>query len=598
VNGIRRFTLKRFRFNSLQTKILFYAFLPFVLVIVIIVIVGFQVFERVPQAVARQRERELARVVAGQVELRLTEAGSTLLRLATELMIRQSDGSGGGIDRDPFDGGIALYSPEGVLLRAEPPAGGWEGLISMELETLVRQRKPTCSDILRDPRSGEPSIVFAVPILSEQGEVQAVAAGAATLSASPLIGSFAALMGFTRNRSGYAYLVDGRGKFVYHRNRSLWGTALAGTVPMMGATYGLSGAVLTRDVSGQRVIAGYSPVAGTDWALITSEQWRVIVGPLRLYSIVLLAVLIGGAAASVLLVLFAVGRILKPIRDLTQGAGRIAEGQFDHRIMAVTGDEIEDLASRFNSMADSLKSLYRGLEQKVASRTAEVLQQQRRLAVLEERSRVARDLHDSVSQSLYSVTLFSEAARRHLSAGNAGAAEQSLDHLIGASRQALKEMRLMVYELRPSELENRGLIGALRQRLSSVEKRAGIEASIDAPADLVLPDYLEQELYSLTQEALNNALRHGNARSVKLRLRQRGEELQLDVRDDGVGFDPHTLRSTGGMGIRGMEERAHALGGRLLVDSAPGEGTLVRVGIPIPERRNHGGRDDSDSHSR
>jgi len=583
VNDVRRFTLKRLRFNSLQTKILFYAFLPFILVIVFIVIVGFQVFERVPQAVAQQREGELARVVAGQVDLRLTEAGSTLLRLATELMNRQSDGNGGDVDLDPFDGGVAVFSPGGVLLQADPPGDGWEDLISGRLETLMRQRRQTCSDILRDPRNAEPVIVFVVPILGEQGEVQAAAAGVATLSGSPLIESFEALMESTRNRSGYTYLVDGRGKFLYHRNRSLLATALAGTVPMMGATYGLSGAVLTRDVSGQRVIVGYSPVAGTDWALITMERWRVIVGPLRLYSLVLLAVLISGAAASVVLVLFAVGRILKPIRDLTQGAERIAAGQFDYRIVAVTGDEIEDLAIRFNSMADSLKSLYRGLEQKVASRTAEVLQQQRRLAALEERSRVARDLHDSVSQSLYSVTLFSEAARRHLAAKNAGAAEQSLDHLIGASRQALKEMRLMVYELRPSELENRGLIGALRQRLSSVEKRSGIEASIDAPADLVLPDILEQELYSLAQEALNNALRHGNARKVKLRLQQRGEEIQLDVRDDGVGFDPGMLQSTGGMGIRGMEERAHAHGGRLHVDSAPGQGTLVRIGIPIPK---------------
>jgi signal transduction histidine kinase len=573
--------VKRALFNSLQTKVLFYTFLPFVLVIVVIVIVGVQVFERVPQRVAQQRESELARVVAEQVELRLTEASLELLRLGTDLMNRQDDGHD--VDLDLFDGGIAVYDPRGLLLQAEPVGVGWERLISRQLDTLLEQRRPTYSNILRDPRSEKPAIVFAAPILTEQGEVQAVVAGVATLGGSTLIESFASLMESTRNRSGYAYLVDGRGKFVYHRNRSLWGSALAGTVPMMGATYGLSGAVLSRDFSGQRVITGYAPVSGSQWALITREQWRAIVGPLRLYSLVLLAALISGAAASVLLVLFAVRRILQPIRDLTQGAERIAAGQFDHRIVAVTGDEIEDLAGRFNAMADSLKSLYRDLEQKVETRTAEVLEQQRRLAVLEERGRVARDLHDSVSQSLYSVTLFSEAARRHLLAKNAELAEQSLDQLIDTSRQALKEMRLMVYQLRPSELENRGLIGALTQRINNVEKRAGIEVSIAAPTNLVLPDHLEKELYSLAQEALNNALRHGNARSVKLGLHQREETIQLEVRDDGVGFDPSTLHTTGGMGIRGMEERAHALGGELLVESTRGEGTLVRVRIPIRE---------------
>jgi signal transduction histidine kinase len=582
VKSIRRFTLKRLAFNSLQTKILFYAFLPFVLVIIVIVIVGIQVFERVPQRVAQQREGELARVLAGQVELRLAEAGSTLQRLATELMSRGNGESGGEIGLELFDGGIAVYSPGGALLQAQPSGAGWEGLISRELEMSLSRGKPAYSNILRAPRSAEPSIVFVVPVSTEQGEV--VAAGVATLSSSPLIESFATLMEFTQNRSGYAFLVDGRGKFVYHRNRSLWGTALAGTVPMMDITYGLSGAVVGKDLSGQRVITGYAPVSGTDWALITREQWRVIVGPLRLYSTVLLALLIIGTAASVLLVLYSVGRVLKPIRELTQGAERIAAGHFDHRIVAVTGDEIEDLASRFNSMADSLKSLYRGLEQKVAARTAEVLEQQRRLAVLEERGRVARNLHDSVSQSLYSVTLFSEAARRHLAAKNAGAAEQSLDRLIGASRQALREMRLMVHELRPSELEDRGLIGALRQRLNSVEKRAGIAFSIDAPASLALPGDLEQELYSLAQEALNNSLRHSNAASVKLSLQHRAGAIHLEVRDDGVGFDPGTLQTTGGVGVRGMEERAAALGGRLRVDSAPGAGTVVRVQIPTQKR--------------
>jgi signal transduction histidine kinase len=146
----------------------------------------------------------------------------------------------------------------------------------------------------------------------------------------------------------------------------------------------------------------------------------------------------------------------------------------------------------------------------------------------------------------------------------------------------------MVYELRPSELENRGLIGALQQRLTSVEKRAGIEFSIEAPASIVLPEDLEPELYSIAQEAMNNALRHGNARSVELSVHHSGDRILLEVRDDGAGFDAGTLQSTGGMGIRGMRERAHTLGGQLQIDSAPGEGTRVRVEIPIQRGREHG----------
>jgi signal transduction histidine kinase len=484
------------------------------------------------------------------------------------------------IEGDFFDGGTAVYDASGVLLQAKPASEGWEGLISRDFPRIVADQQPVYSDVIRSPVTGESALLLAVPLLDTRGKVLGVAVALSTLATSTLIRSFAAFFEMQSDRSGYAYLVDGKGKFIYHRNSSLRGISLAGTVPLMRATYGLSGATLTRDAGGERVIAGYAPVGGTRWALITRESWEVIVGPVRLYSLLLLAVLVVGGAATALLVLFAVGRVLKPIRELTEGAERIAAGQFEHPIIAVTGDEIEDLASQFNKMADSLKSLYGDLEQRVESRTREVLEQQRQLAVLEERSRVARDLHDSVSQSLYSVTLFAEAARRHLGAANSESAGQSLDQLIAASRSALKEMRLMVFELRPSELDEQGLIGALRQRLNMVEKRAGMDVQMETPPVLSLPKTLEQELYSLAQEALNNALRHANARSLLLRLRRHGAAVELVVQDDGGGFDPDTLPASGGVGIRGMNERVEKLGGRLVVESAPGQGTMVQVRIP------------------
>jgi signal transduction histidine kinase len=205
-------------------------------------------------------------------------------------------------------------------------------------------------------------------------------------------------------------------------------------------------------------------------------------------------------------------------------------------------------------------------------------------AVVEERSRVARDLHDSVSQSLYSVTLFAEAARRHLDTPNSKRTADSLDQLIEAAQQALQEMRLMVYEMRPSELAQQGLIGALKQRLNTVEKRAGIDAEIDAPASLDLSEILEQDLYSIAREALNNALKHANARTVTVRVRNRGDALELEVWDDGDGFDPSTVHVRGGVGLCGMKERAEKLGGHLVVQSVPKQGTLVRVRIQTEAR--------------
>jgi signal transduction histidine kinase len=578
--------LKKSLFSNLQAKILFYAFLPFVLVVVIIVVVGIQVYERIPRQVAQQRETELAKVVAAQVGRELADNTMALSRFGQALSFPEPDTTtldelvlGGTFDLAVFDGGIAVFSSTGALLWSYPPETRGEESIPRELETIRRELQTVYSDVFRDPRTDEPAIEFAVPILTPQGSLQVVVAGVVTLAGSPMIETFASMMDFKQGRSGYAYLVDGRGKFIYHRNRSLWGTALAENLPMMRATYGLSGAILTKDVTGERVIAGFAPVEGTRWALITRERWRVIVGPVRAYSLLFLVILAAGGTASALLVFLAMGKILEPIRDLTQGARHIAAGNFDHQIIATSGDEIEELARQFSAMARSLKGLYSTLEEKVDARTREVLQQQRRLAVVEERSRVARDLHDSVSQSLYSVTLFAEAARRHLGTRNSKRAADSLDQLIGAAQQALKEMRLMVYELRPSELEKQGLIGALKQRLNTVEKRAGVDAGIDAPDSLDLPEILEQDLYGIAQEALNNALKHAHARTVTVRVRGCSDSVELEVRDDGDGFDPGSVHVKGGVGLRGMKERAEKIGAQLVVQSVPEQGTLVRVQI-------------------
>ena len=132
-------------------------------------------------------------------------------------------------------------------------------------------------------------------------------------------------------------------------------------------------------------------------------------------------------------------------------------------------------------------------------------------AVIEERARLARDLHDSVTQTLYSLTLFAEATRRVVEAGNAARAGQYLERLGGTAQQALKEMRLLVHQLRPLALAGDGLIGALQQRLEAVEGRAGIQARLLVDAELDIPPAIEAELYHIAQEALNNALKHAAA---------------------------------------------------------------------------------------
>jgi signal transduction histidine kinase len=201
------------------------------------------------------------------------------------------------------------------------------------------------------------------------------------------------------------------------------------------------------------------------------------------------------------------------------------------------------------------------------------------LAIVEERNRLARELHDSVSQSLYGLVLSSEAARRNLASGNPDGIAAELDAMSEAARTALAEMRLLIYELRPPEIEEHGLQWALESRLATVERRAGLETTLDYDVTDDLPLRTEIELERIATEALTNAVRHSGATHAGVTVRQEGDRLMLEVWDDGAGFDPGT--SPGGFGLRGMRERAERLGGSIELDARPNEGTRVRVETPL-----------------
>jgi two-component system nitrate/nitrite sensor histidine kinase NarX len=202
-------------------------------------------------------------------------------------------------------------------------------------------------------------------------------------------------------------------------------------------------------------------------------------------------------------------------------------------------------------------------------------------AVLEERQRLARDLHDSVTQSLYGITLHAEAATRLLASDDVATAVDYLRELQETAQEALEEMRLLIFELRPAILEQAGLVAALQARLDTVEGHAKLTSTFTVEDVGRLPARIEQELYRIAQEALNNVLKHAHPQCVSVTLRQAQSTLILEITDDGVGFDPAMARERGGLGLSGIEERVLLLGGRLTLQSAPGAGTRVRMELEL-----------------
>jgi len=216
----------------------------------------------------------------------------------------------------------------------------------------------------------------------------------------------------------------------------------------------------------------------------------------------------------------------------------------------------------------------------VAIENAQLYRQAKQLAVVKERNRLARELHDSVTQALYGITLHAEAAFRQLDAKNIPLANEQLDELRSTAQEALREMRLLIFELRPSVVEMQGLIPALRARLEAVEERAGMNVEINVDENLELSDRIQDGLYRIAQEALNNALKHAKANEIILNLTGTMSRVTMEIMDDGVGFKPDESIEGGGLGLDGIIERAELLNGELTLDSWPGRGTTIRIEVP------------------
>jgi PAS domain S-box-containing protein len=208
----------------------------------------------------------------------------------------------------------------------------------------------------------------------------------------------------------------------------------------------------------------------------------------------------------------------------------------------------------------------------------ELRRQAGELAAGEERAHLARELHDSVTQALFSMTLVSRSVEMLLDRDVAAAREQ-LTHLRDLQREALAEMRALIFELRPGNLEQDGLIRALRTHTAAIQGRIGLPVVVESPLQDRLPLSIEEVLYRIAQEALHNVIKHAGARQVRVDVDRTSDGVRLRIGDDGKGFDPDRVPD-GHMGLAGMRARAERIGATFSCRSLPGQGTTIEVVVP------------------
>jgi signal transduction histidine kinase len=215
----------------------------------------------------------------------------------------------------------------------------------------------------------------------------------------------------------------------------------------------------------------------------------------------------------------------------------------------------------------------------IAIENARLYEQAQHFAAVEERQRLARELHDSVSQALYGIALGARTARTLLDRDPARAVDP-VEYVLQLAEAGLTEMRALIFELRPESLENEGLVAAIEKQVSATRARYGLNVEDELCEEPPAPIEVKEAIFRVVQESLHNIVKHAHASRVEVRLDFGDGEITLEVSDDGVGFDADGS-FPGHMGLKSMRERTVKFGGITTIESAPGEGTRIRVRIPV-----------------
>ncbi len=252
------------------------------------------------------------------------------------------------------------------------------------------------------------------------------------------------------------------------------------------------------------------------------------------------------------------------LRKLSTVSTAFAAGDLQRRVQLQGKDEFAQLGTQFNQMADQLQTQMDELHD---------------LATLEERNRLARELHDGVKQQLFSLNL-TVGAIKSIVRSNPDVAEERLNQVVLQSQQIHQELDAIIKQLRPLALEDHGLAHALERLTQTWQASHNATVTYQAVAAREVARDIEEALYRVTQEALQNIGKHANAQSVDLQLTYSDADLQLTIADNGIGFDQSSQRDSG-LGMRSMQERMSNVGGTLTVSSVPGRGTTLKASVPI-----------------
>ena len=463
-----------------------------------------------------------------------------------------------------FDGGVARYGPGGTLLEALPSPAAWQG---RPYAQLVPRDDYSLTPFFLDPATGKYMLLLGV----RHGEQTNV--GAVSLDGLRVGDLFAHGAGDT---DLVAYLVDDTGRVVFHSDPALAGRDFSQQPGVAAVLRSESGATSFTDEHGEEWAVGYAPVPDFGLGLVVQEPWSRLEPPLMNLTLFAPLIAVVAAIVSAAAVTLGLRQVVRPLQALDRQANQLAWGDLGAIQDPVGGvQEIEELRLTLAHMADQVRRYQDSMRDYIGAVTA---------GQEEERKRLARELHDDTIQSLIALGHQVERTQKSL-ARDPALVSQRLEEMRGMVAATQQELRRFSQALRPLYLEDLGLLPTLEALVDDLNRAGQLHATLQVEGDSRrLPSELELAAYRISQEAVQNVIRHAGARELALTVSFTPGALVLRIADNGIGFEPPAnpaeLAHAGHFGLMGIRERALLFGGKLEIDGKPGSGTTLTVCLP------------------
>lgn len=543
--------------------------LPLTLLLLFIAFGGVNMHQQDMRTLVGERDERAVQSAAAALQSELHHRMATITSMAVlaseDISFKDIFATTNDLGKD-FNGGIAFLNSNGNLVEktGNDRFWGWVSQTSNSIKLASSSDLvPVFSDPLLDPNSGQLFVIISA--YSDFRDV--IVAGAFSpemLASETLTPTYPAGSHVT------IYLLDHSRRLLFVSGEIEQGILEADHPGVMEALGGKSGVLYVRKEATEHVVA-YSPIEAAGWALITEEEWEMVISPSLQLTQMAPLVVVPAFILALIAIWFGAKQIVQPLQRLESKAAALAWGDFEAIKESVGGiSEVQHLQMELTEMSRKVQAAQEGLHDYIGAITS---------AQEEERMRLARELHDDTIQAVIALKQRVQLAQKSIKDQSG---KQTLKELETLSEQTIENLRRLTRALRPIYLEDLGLVTALEMLAREISQNNKLSVDFNkAGQERRLSREVELSLYRIAQEALTNAVKHSKAERAELSIRFSDTDIILMVADTGTGFiapaSPTEFAPKGHFGLLGIHERADLIGARLEIESALGKGTSLKI---------------------